>query len=261
MRANEVRGEVAPDGRAARVVGRVVELWRYPVKSMAGEALVESEVARHGVAGDRRWAFVRPGLERSNFPWLTIREQPALVHYRPRFAEPERPDHSPTLVRTPEGAELEVVDPALAAALGEGVRVIKQNRGVFDTAPLSLISRQTLESLSALAGAPLSALRFRPNLVIDAAVEEARELDAFPEDHWVGATLHVGDPARGLVMRVDERDPRCVMVNVDPATGERNPAVLRAIASQRQACLGVYGTTVQPGRISVGDLVTLTRSS
>jgi hypothetical protein len=47
------------------------------------------------------------------------------------------------------------------------------------------------------------------------------------------------------------------MVNVDPATTLRDPAVLRAIARERQACLGVYGSTVQPGRVAVGDPVFL----
>jgi uncharacterized protein len=53
----------------------VVGLWRYPVKSMAGEALVAAEVSWHGLAGDRRWAFVRDGVVRSGFPWLTLRER------------------------------------------------------------------------------------------------------------------------------------------------------------------------------------------
>jgi hypothetical protein len=67
-----------------------------------------------------------------------------MCHYRPRFAEPDRPDASVTLVRTPAGAELDVADPALAAELGPGVHVIKLRRGAFDTMPLSLLSRQTL---------------------------------------------------------------------------------------------------------------------
>ena len=53
------------------------------------------------------------------------------------------------MVRTPAGAELEVIDPALAAELGGGVRVIKQNIGVFDTMPLSLITTQAIASLGA----------------------------------------------------------------------------------------------------------------
>ena len=53
------------------VVGRVVALRRYPVKSMAAEELDGAEVSWHGLAGDRRWAFVRDGQVRSGFPWLT----------------------------------------------------------------------------------------------------------------------------------------------------------------------------------------------
>jgi hypothetical protein len=45
------------------------------------------------------------------------------------------------------------------------------------------------------------------------------------------------------------------MVNVDPGDSSRNPAVLRAVAKERQACAGVYGTIVQPGMISIGDEV------
>lgn len=56
----------------------------------------------------------------------------------------------------------------------------------------------------------------------------------------------------GLRMRVDMRDQRCVMINIDPLTTERNHAVLRAVAQQRQACLGVYGSTVQPGLVAIG---------
>jgi MOSC domain-containing protein len=227
-------------------VGRVVALWRYPVKSMAAEALAEAEVSWFGLAGDRRWAFIRDGMVRSGFPWLTLRERPDLSHYRPAFAEADRPNASRTMVRTPAGNEFDVVDPALAAELGEGVRVIKQDRGVFDTMPLSLITTQSIAGLGALTGFELGVLRFRPNLLIKAAGD-----DPFPEDAWVGRELRIG----GTRMRIDGRDKRCVVVNVDPVSAQRDPAVLRAIANERQVCLGVYGSTVQPGRIAVGDPV------
>ncbi len=234
------------------VVGRVVALWRYPVKSMAAEELDGTDVSWHGLAGDRRWAFVRDGQVRSGFPWLTIRERPELAHYLPRFTEPGRPDASPTLVRTPSGGDLDVADPALAAELGPGVRVIKQNRGVFDTMPLSLLTTQTLAGLGRLVGPDLvgtglAAGRFRPNLLVDASGRD------FPEDAWVGRVLRIG----GLRMRVDQRDQRCVMVTIDPVTLRRNPAILRAIARERDARLGVYGSAVEPGRVAVGDPVEL----
>lgn len=229
-----------------REVGRVAALWRYPVKSMGAEPLTEVDISWDGLAGDRRWGFVRAGMERNNFPWLTIREVPAMWHYRPALVDPNRPDFSDALVRTPSGGEFDVADPALAAELGEGVRVIKQGRGVFDTMPLSLLTTQTVAKLGALAGAALGAERFRPNLLIEAA-----DGAAFAEDAWVGSVLQIG----GLRMRADKRDQRCVMVNIDPATTKNNPAVLRAIAQHREACLGVYGQTVEPGRVAVGDSV------
>ncbi len=229
-------------------VGRVSELWRYPVKSMGGESLDEAFVSWHGVEGDRRWAFVREGLVRSSFPWLTIRERPELSHFRPWFTEAQRPDDSPTLVRTPEGEQLDVTDERLAERIGPGVHVIKQNRGIPDIAPLSLLTTATIAGLGGLVGKPLDVRRFRPNLLIDPAGDEP-----FPEDGWVGSVVRIG----GLRMRIDQRDKRCVMINVDPDTDERDATVLRTVAQEREACIGVYGTTVEPGRVAVGDPVVL----
>ncbi len=230
-------------------VGLVVGLWRYPVKSMAAEALAEVGVSWHGLAGDRRWAFIRNDSENSGFPWLTIRERGDLGHYQPSFVEVDRPDHARTLVRTPAGRSLEVTDPELGRELSPGgVRVIRQDRGVFDTFPLSLITTQTIERLGEMVGGPLDARRFRPNFLV-----RATEPAPFPEDEWVGHTLRIGE----LRLRVDKRDGRCAIITVDPVTTVRNPAILRTVASDRQGCLGVYGTTVQPGRVAVGETVFL----
>jgi uncharacterized protein len=235
------------DCENGRPVGRVVGLWRYPVKSMGSEALAEVDVSWHGLAGDRRWAFVRDGMVRSGFPWLTLRERGDLRSYRPSFVESDRPDRSPTIVRTPSNAIFDVTDPALAAELWpDGARVIKQDRGIFDTFPLSLISTQTIDRLSDSLGIPLDIQRFRPNIVVDAADEAP-----FPEDGWVGSVLRIG----GMRMRVDKRDGRCSIITIDPMTTERNPEILRRVAADRQGCLGVYGSTVEPGRIAVNDAV------
>ena len=228
----------------AHEVGRVVGLWRYPVKSMAAEPLTEVEVGWHGLAGDRRWAFVRGTIPRSGFPWMTIREDAAMLEHVPRFLEPGRPDASRTVVRTPAGDELDVVDPALAASLGEDVRVIKQDRGVFDAMPLSLITTRAIAELEGLVGFALDPQRFRPNLLVEASERE---------DAWVGRVLRIG----GIAMRVDQRDERCVIVNIDPSTGTRDPAVLKTLARERSTCIGVYGSTVQQGRVAIGDAVLL----
>ena len=214
---------------------------------MAPEPLTEVEVSWHGLAGDRRWAFVRDGVPQSGFPWLTLRERANLNHYRPSFVDPTQPDKSPTVVRTPAGVVYDVTDPALAAELWpEGARAIKQNRGIFDTFPLSLITTQTIARLSDSVGARLDVQRFRPNLLVEAA-----DPAPFQEDDWVGRTLRIGS----IEMRVDKRDGRCVVITIDPITTERNPTILRTVARDRQGCLGVYGSTVTPGRVAVGDAI------
>jgi len=235
------------DSSVGTHVGRVVGLWRYPVKSMAAERLSEAEVSWHGFAGDRRWAFIREGVTQSGFPWLTLRERADMNHYLPSFVEPAQPDKSRTVVRTPSGAVFDVADPALAAELCPGgARVVRQDRGVFDTFPLSLITTHTLSRLGEMVGTRLEVERFRPNILV-----EPTTADAFAEDGWVGFTLRIG----GLRLRVDKRDGRCAVITIDPFTSTRNPAILRTVARERQGCVGVYGSTVQPGRIALDDAV------
>jgi uncharacterized protein YcbX len=242
----------APVVDGGRVVGRVVGLWRYLVKSMAPESLQQVDVSWHGLAGDRRWAFLDDRRVASGFPWRTLRERPGLARYRPSFRVPARPDRSPIVVATPSGDVLEITDPALAAELGGDVRAVKQDRGIFDTLPLSLITTQTIAALSELVGDELAVERFRPNVLVEGQGEAA-----FAEDTWVGSVLSIG----GMRTRIDGRDKRCVVVNVDPATGQRDPRILRTVVQERRARLGVYGSTVQPGPIAVGDPVLLTATT
>lgn len=230
-----------------RHVGRVAGLWRYPVKSMGAEPLEDVAVSWHGLAGDRRWAFIRNRATQSGFPWLTLRERSDMIRYLPSFVDPTRPDRSPTVVRTPSGVVRDVADPALAAELdSDGVTAIKQDRGTFDTFPLSLITTQTIGRLGEMVGESLEVQRFRPNILVEAADESP-----FPEDAWVGSILRIG----GMRLRVDKRDGRCAIITIDPVTTQRNPEILRTVAGDRQGCLGVYGSTVEPGRIAVGDPV------
>lgn len=230
-------------------LGRIVGLWRYPIKSMAAEPLDEAHVTWQGITGDRRWAFVRAGLVHSGFPWLTLRQLPTMNQYRPAFQDPSQPESSKTLVTTPTGVIYDVTDPKLAAELHpDGARVLRQARGAFDAFPLSLISIQSIEALSHRVGFELEPARFRPNLLIDAEGGEP-----FIEDSWVGQTLRMGQ-AR---VRIDKRDGRCVVISTDPQTGSRSSEVLKAVVTDREGCLGVYGSTVTEGTIRIGDGVSL----
>lgn len=224
------------------IVGRVASLFRYPVKSMAAEPLPVVEVSWQGFEGDRRWAFVRAGQARNGFPWFTLRQHPGLYGYRPVFGKP-------VLVYTPGGDKYEVDDPALAAELEAAAGPVfaqKLDRGTFDSAPLSLLSTQTADAVGAYVGTSVSPLRFRPNIVVETVAGTP-----FAEDSWVGTTVSVG-PVR---VHVQQRDKRCMVINIDPETGERDPAVLRGVAQLNQVTCGVYGSVLGPGTISVGDPV------
>ncbi|MDA1349015.1 MAG: MOSC domain-containing protein [Chloroflexi bacterium] len=230
-------------------VGRVVGLWRYPVKSMGAEVLPEADISWDGVVGDRRWAFIRDANSHNGFPWLTLRDRADMASYRPLLVDPGRPDTSPTTVQTPSGVDYDVTDPALAEELWvDGARAIRQGRGTFDTFPLSLITTQTIARIGELIGHQLDALRFRPNVLVEATAGLP-----FVEDQWVGRMLRLGS----VRMRVDKRDGRCVVINIDPTTARRDPTVLRTVATERDGCLGVYGSTVTPGRVAVNDPVLL----
>jgi uncharacterized protein YcbX len=170
-----------------------------------------------------------------------------MSQYFPSFTNPGKPDTSPTVVQTPSGAALDIADPALISELcPEGARLIRQSRGIFDTFPLSLITTQTISRLGEIVGERLDVQRFRPNILVDAV-----DNMPFLEDAWVGRVLCFGS----VRMRVDKRDGRCVVITIDPVTAERSPAILRAVADERQGCLGVYGTTVEPGDVAVNDTV------
>jgi uncharacterized protein YcbX len=213
---------------------------------MAGEALASADLSWAGLAGDRRWAFVRPDSQASGFPWHTIREFPQMSNYVALLGEPARPDRSRVLVRTPDGSRFDVTDPRLAAELGTGLRVMRLDRGAFDAMPVSVISDATVSALCTLARVPGNELRFRPNVVVtpDSGAP-------FGEDEWVGSAVRIG----AAVVRIDRRDSRCTVVNVDPASGQPGPRLLKVIGTTRGACAGVYGTTVLPGPIRVGDPV------
>src|SRR5918996_219046 len=88
-------------------LGRISAIYRYPVKSMAGESLDVATLGWHGIEGDRRFAFRRL-KDKSNFPWLTASKLPELILYKPFGPDGNTADQLSTHVRTPDGKELEL---------------------------------------------------------------------------------------------------------------------------------------------------------
>ncbi len=92
-----------------QLIGTIQALFRYPVKSMAGESLQTATLGWHGLEGDRRYAFRRV-QETGGFPWLTAGRLPSLICYQPCATNGSTP---PTHVRTPSGTEVELHSAAL----------------------------------------------------------------------------------------------------------------------------------------------------
>jgi uncharacterized protein YcbX len=232
----------------ATKIGEVEALFRYPVKSMRGEALEAAELGWHGVDGDRRLALRRID-DRSGFPWLTASKLPELILFAPvRTAAEGLPTH----VRTPEGEELGLFSQQLAAEVGRRhgspVEMTHLNRGIFDEASVSVITSGTVGGISALAGHRPDARRFRPNVLV-----QSLRSDAFEEDAWVGGLLSFGEGDEAAVIGITNRDERCSMVNFDPDSARATPEVLKAVVRERENKAGVYATVIRRGRLAVGQ--------
>ena len=234
-------------------IGEVEALFRYPVKSMSGEPLEAAELGWHGLDGDRRLAFRRAD-DRSGFPWLTASKLPELILFAPLRREPAVAGDLPTHVRTPEGAELAVFGPELAAEVGRRhgspVEMMHLNRGIFDEASVSVIASATVGEIGRLSGQPPDVRRFRPNILI-ASVRSV----PFEEDEWVGGVLSFGETGEAAAIGVTNRDERCSMVNFDPGSARSAAEVLKVIVRVRNNKAGVYGTVTRRGRLAVGQPV------
>ena len=236
-------------------IGRVFELARYPVKSMAGIAIESAVLGWHGLEGDRRFALRRTG-DRSGVPWLTASRLPELILYRPVGLAGGSGEPLPTHVRTPAGSEWELEGEALrteiAERFGGAVEMMRWKHGVFDEASVSVISRTTIEGIGREAGLDLDRRRFRANIVV-----ETERGEPFLEDEWVGGMLVFGDGEPGPAVSVTLCDERCVMLNIDPETAEKDARVMKTVVRLNRNTAGVYATVVRTGTIRVGDRVSL----
>ncbi len=234
-------------------LGQISEIVRYPVKSMAGAATDAAFLGWHGLAGDRRFAFRRLGDE-GGFPWLIASRVPELLLYHPMGFDETTGEPLPTRVRTPAGTELELrgaqLRDEIAGRLGAGVELMNFRNGIFDDAPVSVISQATIAAICTRSGVAPDRRRFRANIVLDAG-----DPAPFHEDGWVGGTLTFGDVSSGPAVGVTSRDVRCVMINLDPDTAEKDASVLKAAVALNRNNAGVYGTVLRTGTVRVGDRV------
>lgn len=238
-----------------REVGEVEAIFRYPVKSMAGERLEAAELGWHGIEGDRRLALRRVE-DRSGFPFLTASKLPDLVKFHPQRDENGASGDLPARIRTPDGKDLPVFGEELVAEIGRRygapVRMMQWKHGIFDEASVSVIASATVEEICRLAGQNPDVRRFRPNILV-----RLLRPSAFQEDEWLGGVLSFGEGEDGPDIAVTQRDERCAMVNLDPDTASVAPEVMKAVVRANETYAGIYGAVVRTGRVAVGQRVML----
>jgi uncharacterized protein YcbX len=232
------------------VVGTVAGLWRYPVKSMAGEALTEVQVDDRGLVGDRLWAAcTEDGGIGSGKRTRRFRRVDGLLDLRATLPE----DGAPWL-HFPDGRALRVDDPqtdaAISAQLGQPLRLRAEGEvRHHDESPVHLVTDAALRSLEDLHGEPVDVARFRPNLLLDLH-------PGATEDDWAGRALAVGD---AVVLRVGDGMPRCLMVGLPQPHDQlpEEPHLLRTLGLLPGVELGQQAHVVRGGQVAVGDAVAL----
>lgn len=223
----------------------VAELWRYPVKGMRGERLLSLDLDEHGIVGDRRFAIESSGAPHGK-PLLSGAERAAMLLYTASGTGSEM------FVTTPSGGRFRVNDPALlrdmAAALpgGHTLSLRQSATPLTDVRPVAVLGTGTVAQLEQELGRPVDARRFRANILLDLP-------EGFAEDALAGRDILLGENA---ILHITERDPRCRIVTLDPATAAADPLLMKHLDRAHGGCVGVYATVVRVGRLCVGDSVT-----
>jgi uncharacterized protein len=226
----------------------IESIYRYPVKSMAGEVVERCDLTEFGLSGDRHYAFESSGAP-SGMLRLTSRERREMLRYQPAL----RPDGS-VEVRVPTGERFMVDSPDMLAYLSSHLPdankliLTRASTPQTDVRPLSLISVQTVRLISAGVGQEIDPRRFRANLYMDFP-------DApFGEDSLVGRTFNIGSTA---TICIRERDPRCRFITYDPEDPGLDPlfSLMKFLDRSHQGRAGVYATIQSPGPIQAGDAI------
>ena len=221
---------------------RVTQLWRYPVKSMRGEALTSARFARGGIPFDRRFAWIEdsPDSTRRGKP-LTATQHPGMLGYGASVLD------NAVVVEVPGGPVMDVTKPGIASLLaaltGSQLVLREDSSGAnHDEADVLVINEASVRQFALEWGQPFDIRRFRPNVIVGGDT-------AFEEEAWIGRKLKVG----GAVLEVVAPCVRCSITTVDPETLVSDPSFLRLMAQRHRACFGVYCAVSKPGDAGLGD--------
>ena len=208
---------------------RVAELWRYPVKSLAGERLPRALVTTNGIAGDRV-VHVRDGRR-----VLTARAHPRLLGLSAVLDDDGEPLIDGRAWSAPESAA------AIRAAAGPEATLARHDGPErFDVLPLLVATDGAIAALG------VDGRRLRPNIVI-AGVE------GLAERGWPGGRIRIGE----VVIALEKLRGRCVMTTYDPDTQAQDLGVLRRIVDDFGGRMALDSAVLSGGAIAVGDTVEL----
>jgi uncharacterized protein len=239
------------------VVGKVAELWRYPVQSMRGESLQSAEVTEAGVLGDRAYGIVDPDLGEVVSSAQGRRKWRDIVTLDARFMGAAVENGTPPVeIRLPDGERLSSgqpdIDARLSAVLGAPVHLAdkraEDKRSAYSHEPLHLL---TTASLKTLAGhhpeGRFAAARFRPNIVID-----TDGLEGFVEQGWIERRFRIGE---SVEIAVTDHCKRCVMTTLPQGDLPMDPVILHTTSLYNATRAGVYAAVIRPGTVRIGDPV------
>jgi hypothetical protein len=241
-----------------QVVGRIAEIWRYPVQSMRGERIDEAHISEHGVVGDRAYGIVDPDAGMVVSSAQGRRKWRDIVTLGARYlAAPTDNGVAASIeILLPDGTALRTdgadIDERLTEALGAPVHLADKaaegKRSEYSHAPLHLLTTASLRQFAAHhpEGRFVPA-RFRPNLVIDMGEESG-----FVEQGWVERRFRIGD---AVEIAISEHCKRCVMTTLPQGDLPMDPVILHTTSMHNQTRAGVYAAVLQPGRLKVGDPV------
>lgn len=253
-------------------------MWRFPVKSMIGEPLIEATVSERGVEGDRQWAL----RELRYGGIMSARAFPMLLALKASWAVPAaNGDDAAVTIEMPDGHTFATDDPlanpVLSAFFKREVRLervrttrpsqaefeaimrgeaLPPNRDFFDEDVLHLIASGTLAHLRDLQGgsADFDARRFRANVL----VETAAAARGFLEDQWLDGTLELGpqNADRERIRLAGIRPAlRCAVITHPLADLPHDPSILRVAHQHHQAYAGVFAAVASGGTARIGDPV------
>jgi MOSC domain-containing protein len=220
----------------------VTHLWRYPVKSMAGEPLTDVLLGPQGMPYDRHYCVV-DGEPTRKGNTLTARVAGDLLAYRAAAGV------DGVRVTAADDGVYEIGD-AFAARLGSALgrplsfTTAQPDEAFHDAYGLLVLNAASVRALQKEWGKPLDPVRFRPNIMID-----GDDLEAYAENGWIGRRFRAG----AAVLEGAAHDQRCVLPTIDPRTLERDPSLLRLIVEHHNQCFGLYCSVVQAGKLAVGD--------